>query len=216
VKVPLTPWRRHVEAWKGCDRCPIHLTRTNVCLGRGALPCDALFVGEAPGPSEDVVGQPFVGPAGHLLDQVIERATVATQTPGTIGMGHNSLNWAFTNLVGCFLLDEDGDKEEPPDESIEACKPRLREFAELCDVPKGKLRLVVAVGSLAFDWLKPGYKHSIKLHRPLSLVPQAPEFGTIHLIQVTHPAAVLRAPMAMRSLMVQRMAVTLRNALEEL
>jgi uracil-DNA glycosylase family 4 len=45
-----------------------------VVLVRGSVPCDVLFIGEAPGQSEDVVGRPFVGPAGKLLDRIIEDA----------------------------------------------------------------------------------------------------------------------------------------------
>jgi uracil-DNA glycosylase len=43
-------------------------------LAKGKLPCDVLFVGEAPGESEDVTGTPFIGPAGRLLDEMIANA----------------------------------------------------------------------------------------------------------------------------------------------
>lgn len=92
------------------------------------------MVGEAPGPSENVIGRPFVGPAGHLLDQIVSRAA-----------GGPSLKMAFTNLVGCIPLDENSDKFlEPPPESIAKCAPKLRELVTMAD-PK----LIVWVGKLA-------------------------------------------------------------------
>jgi uracil-DNA glycosylase len=69
-----TLWSAHVDDWKDCTRCPLHTVRSNVVLARGSIPCDILFVGEAPGRSEDALGKPFVGPAGILLDEMIEDA----------------------------------------------------------------------------------------------------------------------------------------------
>lgn len=108
-----------------------------MCLVRGTLPADILFIGEAPGPSENAIGKPFVGPAGTLLDSIISQALAET-----------SITYCLTNLVGCIPLDEDGDKwTEPPEEAIRACAPRLQELAELA-----KPRLIVCVGALAAKW----------------------------------------------------------------
>jgi DNA polymerase len=41
---------------------------------RGHVPCDILIIGEAPGASEDIIGRPFVGPAGILLDDILEKS----------------------------------------------------------------------------------------------------------------------------------------------
>lgn len=64
-------------------------------------------------------------------------------------------------------------------------------------------KLLVAVGKLAEDWLKPGYKHSIKFHARLPIV------------NILHPAYILRASVAQQGLLVQRTIVQLRNALED-
>lgn len=106
-------------------------------FARGQLPCDLLFVGEAPGVSEDVLGLPFVGPAGKLLDEIVKRSIVGP------------IRIAFYNLIGCFPRDgkKIGD-HTPSMESIEACSSRLREFVALA-----KPRLVVCVGALAAKWL---------------------------------------------------------------
>lgn len=82
----------HVDRWKHCTLCPLHKVRRQVVLARGKLPADVLMVGEAPGLSEDVLGAPFTGPAGQLLDRII----TATEL--------ENYRIAFTNLVGCIPM----------------------------------------------------------------------------------------------------------------
>lgn len=135
-KINQTPWQKHVYRWKDCTKCPLHETRTKIVLARGKVPCDALFIGEAPGPVEDEFGLAFMGPAGHLLDSLIEEAD-----PGDLRLG-------FTNLIACLPAGDDGVKfTEPPKDSIMACSPRLVEFVELCN-PK----IIIFVGQYATKW----------------------------------------------------------------
>ncbi len=120
--------------WKegcGSSLCP----GAKKCLVRGEIPCDVLFVGEAPSVGANVIGLPFVGECGVVLDDFIKRA------------GANGAKQAFTNLVGCIPRSNDGGHKavrKPPDEAIAACQPRLREFIALCN-PK----LIIAVGRVA-------------------------------------------------------------------
>jgi DNA polymerase len=113
-----------------------------------------LFIGEAPGASEDVLGQPFVGPAGHLLDYILAQA------------GVTRLHYALTNLVACIPLEGGSKAAQPSKECILACRPRLQEFYRLCQ-PK----LVVYVG----DWaakhplLEGGYK-AIRIIHPAAIL----------------------------------------------
>ena len=145
--------------------------------------------------SEDTLGRPFVGPAGRLLDEMLGRALRAAPKPSG-----GAYTWAMTNIVACIPREADGSKTaEPDDDCVEACAPRLAEFAAICD-PK----LVVAVGSLARDWLDPKYKRSVRFHRRLPTV------------DIIHPAAILRANVAMQGLMIQRAVVALTNALESI
>lgn len=133
-------FQQHFDRWKDCQQCALGRQRTQVVLGRGKLPCDVLYVGEAPGTSEDARGIPFDGPAGQLLDQVDERAFA--DSPQT--------RRAFTNLVACFPREAKAAKlNEPQGEEIQSCAERLREFVSLC-----RPRLIVAVGSLADRWLE--------------------------------------------------------------
>lgn len=194
----MTTYQDHVKQWSSCRRCPLWQTRNKVVLCRGRLPCDVLFVGEAPGKSEDVLGQPFVGPAGQLIDRIVERALLPWQTPGTVGLKYNSVTVAFSNLIACIPIGDDGSKtEEPDDRSVSACAPRLTELVEMAQ-PK----LLVAVGSVARDYLQPGYFKSIPVSK------------SIYRIDIVHPAFILRAPWASRDLQVKGCIVKIKEAVE--
>ncbi len=188
-------YESHVAEWGACERCFLSQTRTNVCLARGTWPADVLFCGEAPGPSEDAIGEPFVGPAGQLLDHIVRQVLDDVDVRPS---------FCFSNLVACIPYDDDGDKfAEPPDECVEACKPRLIQLVELV-----RPRLIVCVGRLANDWLNTGYHHGHKL--PLR------DGRKITMVEIVHPAAILRAPEGVKTMMVRRCVTTLANAFEQL
>jgi uracil-DNA glycosylase family 4 len=126
-------YQLHVARWHDCERCELFKTRQKVVLARGKLPCDILFCGESPGASEDVIGKPFQGPAGHMLDRMIAQSIPK--------------DWrlAFTNIISCFPIEYKGDKSKGIDPAyIKACAPRLKEFVEIAQP-----QLVVAVGKLS-------------------------------------------------------------------
>jgi len=136
-------WALHVAQWKDCVACPLGEQRHRICLARGDIPCDVLFIGEAPGAGEDATGKPFVGPAGALLETIRERALPS------------DCRVAFTNLVACFPREAKtrGDNEPERGEILE-CKPRLIEFVNIAQ-PK----LLVCVGSLTHHHI--GHKDTI-------------------------------------------------------
>ncbi len=139
----MTPYQRYRRHWKNCTRCSLCKRRRKVVIARGPskvlyLPSTVVFVGEAPGVSEDVIGRPFVGPAGILLDEMIEEALEGRE-----------LRYALTNLIACIPRDAKGKMKEPPEKAIEVCKYRLREFLVIA-----KPKLIVAVGRLAEAELK--------------------------------------------------------------
>ncbi len=133
----MSAWTDHVERWKDCTDCPLCEQRDRIVLARGTVPCDVLFIGEAPGASEDARGIPFDGPAGTLLDQIIERAI-----PKGVPV-------AMTNLVACFPRDAKlrGDNEPERDEIL-ACRERLVEFVNIA-----RPRLIVCVGTLSAEYV---------------------------------------------------------------
>ena len=190
-------WRRGC----GSDQC----SKARVVLYKGTLPCDLLFIGEAPGESENVLGRPFVGPAGKLLDSIIEDA-VGGLVLGAGAITENDISdgepvrCAFTNVVGCIPRESDGEKaKEPEHEQILCCQGRLAEFVKLANP-----RLIVCIGALARDYTDPMLKDACPIRED---VPR---------VAITHPAAILRANVTNRGLMRQRCVVTLRNAVLEL
>ena len=93
----------------GCTLCPLHRGRTLTVPGEGNPLSDVLLVGEGPGAREDATGRPFVGPAGQLLDELLQ-----------------SVGWArehvfIANVVKCR---PPGNRDPEPDE-ISACRPYL-------------------------------------------------------------------------------------------
>jgi DNA polymerase len=196
----ISPWDKHRIKWKGCQACSLCKNRLHIVLARGQIPCDVLFVGEAPGASEDVIGQPFVGPAGRLLDQIVERGINDARPidPAT------RLRSAFTNIVCCLPTNESipGKLPEPPVESIKACAPRLAELVAMC-----RPRLIVTVGKLSDRWT-PIATQKLDLGE-LKIKP--PKWASI-----IHPAAILRMLPAQQGLAVQRAVVTLEDAVADL
>jgi uracil-DNA glycosylase family 4 len=200
----MTPFQLHMEKYgNGCgsEFCK----DANVCLARGSIPADILMIGEAPGVNESDQGIPFVGPAGHLLDHILERAYSHLK---------HSPRICITNIVGCIPLDEDGRKISAPDTNqIKSCRPRLQELAIVADnmpinaikgesfITKPTLKAVVSIGDEARNAIDPKFHTScsIKFHR---------EIPQYHII---HPAALLRKGIAFRDLEVQRCVVTLVN-----
>jgi DNA polymerase len=65
-------WGELENACMSCRRCALYETRTNVVFGVGNPNADVLFVGEGPGEQEDLKGEPFVGRAGRLLDDMLK------------------------------------------------------------------------------------------------------------------------------------------------
>lgn len=132
-------FRAHNDRWRKCFRCPISQYSHNKALIRGTLPCDVLFVGEGPGKYEAVLGYPFVGEAGKLLDVWL----AALKNDGFL------FNYAVSNVVACRPCENPGAANRAPTAlEITNCKPRIREVLELCS-PKA----IVAVGGAAEEEL---------------------------------------------------------------
>ena len=64
-------WNELQKNCENCTRCGLCETRTNVVFGVGLRTADVMFIGEGPGEQEDLQGEPFVGPAGKLLDDMM-------------------------------------------------------------------------------------------------------------------------------------------------
>lgn len=199
MNLPLTPFQRHAAVWKDCDRCTLCHGRSKVVIAKGQVPADVLLVGEAPGISEDVVGKPFVGPAGRLQENIVNDALTPVQER-RVEVGKPPLRVCWTNLVGCMPTGEDGEKSTPEHQEIKSCLPRV---AELIGIVRP--RLIVAVGSLSKDYL-PGL---------LEDLPSALTDG-LAFVDVIHPAAILRMPSVQQGIAAQRSVVRIGRAAGEL
>lgn len=150
-KVVLPLWEEHKE-WRNCSSCSScigQLSEQNA-LVRGTLPCDVLFIGEAPGKTEAILGEPFVGASGMILNAWIRHAFEGTP-----------LTYAVTNLVACRPTDFPGGPNRQPNlDEIENCRPRLHELMDIATP-----RAIVFIGIMAkqhFKW--PGVLEFFVVH----------------------------------------------------
>ena len=111
-----------------CTACRLSETRTNVVFGVGDPTADLMLVGEAPGQNEDLQGEPFVGAAGRLLDELMA------------GIGIDRSQAYIANVLKCR---PPGNRDPMPDE-IDCCKGYLREQIRLIHP-----RVVVTLGNFA-------------------------------------------------------------------
>lgn len=203
-------YSEHVKNWEACTRCPLHERRRKVCIARGmetepghyrlVLPSQVCFVGEAPGESEDDFGIPFAGPAGHLLNSIVKQALVGR---------HSVPNCAFTNLVGCIPRDEDHRKikEGPPSSCVKTCAPKLKEFVRIC-----RPELIVCVGDQAKTAISGQAQFSNRKDNELEWL----DGQFLEFIEITHPAAILRANVAQRSWAIRKCVARIATALDSL
>lgn len=149
----------------GCEKCKLWRGRTNVVFGVGDPDADLMFIGEGPGAEEDRRGEPFVGPAGQLLDKII----------GAIGLTREQVYIA--NVVKCR---PPGNRDPQPDEAS-ACRSYLDRQIDLV-----RPKVIVALGRVAAQAL---------LGNDLPLGRMRGEWTSVRGVptMVTyHPAALLR------------------------
>lgn len=121
-------WEMLEGACRGCKKCRLWETRTNIVIGTGNKNADIMFVGEGPGRQEDLTGEPFVGDAGKLLDKMLS----------AINLSRNEVYIA--NVVKC----RPPGNRDPHDDEQEACLNYLRYQLMLV-----KPKIVVCLGRIA-------------------------------------------------------------------
>jgi len=151
-----------------CNKCSLHETRTNVVFGVGNRATEVLFVGEGPGESEDLKGEPFVGRAGLLLDDMLK----------IIGLSRKS-NIYIANIVKC----RPPGNRDPQNAEREACMDWLRAQYSLI-----KPKIVVCLGRIAASELIGG---DFKITRDHGKWFQK---DGAEFMALFHPAALLRDP----------------------
>jgi uracil-DNA glycosylase len=162
------------EAAAVCRGCELWRTATQTVFGEGPTGADVMFVGEQPGDQEDQQGQPFVGPAGRLLDRALE------------DVGIDRTQVYVTNAVKHFKWQPRGKRrihQKPNWAELTACKPWLE--AELAVV---KPRVLVALGATAGQALLGRQFRVTKQRGELIDSPLAE-----YVLATIHPSAILRA-----------------------
>lgn len=149
----------------GCTACPLWRSRSNVVFGVGAEQTDIVFVGEGPGQQEDLTGEPFVGAAGKLLDEMLS----------IIDLGRH--NCYIANIVKC----RPPMNRDPLPEEQDACIGYLQRQLSLL-----KPKIVVCLGRIAAMRL---IREDFRITREHG---QWTERDGVQYMAIYHPSALLR------------------------
>ncbi len=164
---PLSPLNRVRRELGECTRCRLHEKRKKLVFGAGPEDAAIMLIGEGPGQQEDQKGEPFVGPAGRLLDQMLT----------SVGIARNEVY--ITNIVKCR---PPGNRDPQPDET-EACAPFLKGQVEAIGP-----RVIMALG-------RPASQTLLETSAPISaLRGRWQEYMGTPLMPTFHPAYLLRNP----------------------
>ena len=158
-------WATLYQQCLQCEKCELSKTRQNVVFGAGPVDAEVLFVGEGPGGQEDLLGEPFVGPAGHFLDDMLS----------IIGLGRH--NCYIANIVKC----RPPQNRDPSPTEQDACIGWLRTQTKLM-----RPKIIVCLGRIAAQKLiKEDFRitkeHGVWFER-----------NGIQFVALYHPSALLR------------------------
>ncbi len=159
--IPLDQIRAEVET---CHRCPLADGRTQTVFGAGNPQARVLIVGEAPGKNEDLQGEPFVGAAGKLLNELL----------GIAGLRREDV--FIANVLKCR---PPGNRDPRPEE-IELCAPFLREQTRTIDP-----EFIVTLGNFSTKFILKTEVGITRLHGTLQRA------GRFKVFPIFHPAAAL-------------------------
>jgi uracil-DNA glycosylase family protein len=162
------------EAASTCKACDLYKRGTQTVFGEGPRKAALMLVGEQPGDAEDLAGQPFVGPAGRLLDRGLEEA------------GINRGLVYVTNVVKHFKWEPRGKRRihaKPNAAEISACRPWLE-----TEIALVKPRVLVCLGATAAQALL-GKSFKVSRQRGEFVASTMAPFVTA----TVHPSSILRA-----------------------
>ena len=159
-------WKELQSQCMACTRCGLCQTRHHVVFGVGNPDADVMFIGEGPGEQEDLRGEPFVGPAGMLLDDMLSIIDLDRKT-----------NCYIANIVKC----RPPHNRDPEEAEQEACIGYLRSQIALVN-PK----IIVCLGRIAAQQL---------ISRDFRITRQHGQWiqkDGIWMMAIYHPSALLR------------------------
>ena len=159
---------REVEAaCLSCTACPLYATRRKLVFGTGDENSRVMFVGEAPGESEDAEGVPFVGAAGKLLDRYLYAVDIRRE------------DVYIANILKC----RPPKNRDPLPEEQDACIGHLRSQVRLI-----RPSIIVCLGRIsAMKLISPDYRITRDHGKWI-------ERAGVHMTAIYHPAALLRDP----------------------
>lgn len=166
-------WHLLQEQVKNCQACDLHLTRTNTVFGVGDPHTSWMIIGEAPGADEDLKGEPFVGKAGQLLNQMFL----------SIGLSREQV--FIANILKC----RPPNNRDPSLEEVVACQSFLEKQIAFI-----KPKIILAVGRVSAQNL---LQTKETIGRIRGKVYHYRDTG-IPLVATYHPAYLLRSPLEKR------------------
>lgn len=161
-------WNALEQTCMGCQRCALADGRHNVVFGVGSRDAEVMFVGEGPGENEDLQGEPFVGRAGKLLDDMLELIDLDRKK-----------NVYIANIVKC----RPPHNRDPLNTEQDACIGYLRNQVALL-----KPKIIVCLGRIAAMRL---IREDYRITREHG---QWVEKAGVAMTALYHPAAILRDP----------------------
>ena len=167
TQIATLEWPQLKDSVEGCVACPLHKGRNKTVFGVGDEAADWLFVGEGPGAEEDAKGEPFVGQAGKLLDNMLAAIKLK-----------RGRNVYIANVVKCR---PPGNRNPEPGEAAQ-CEPYLHRQIALI-----KPKLIIALGKVAAVNL---LKRDAAV---ASMRGKIHQYQGIPLIVTYHPAYLLRS-----------------------
>ena len=171
---PVRSLARLREAARVCRACPLYKFATQTVFGKGPGHAALMLVGEQPGNDEDLRGEPFVGPAGRVLDELLARAGIDRQAV------------YLTNAVKHFKFVQQGKRrlhQKPKGLEMKACKPWLQ-----AEIERVQPEVVVALGAVAAASL---FGSQVSVVRDRGRPIDSPLAR--HCFVTYHPSAALRA-----------------------
>lgn len=155
------------EEMGDCRRCKLWRTRTNLVFGEGSPGAALMFVGEGPGEEEDLQGRPFVGPAGQLLNKLLNK------------MGLPREEVYIANIV----KSRPPGNRDPEADEVAACLPFLQK-----QIKAIRPRVIVTLG-------RPATQALLNTHAPLTRLRGAwQKYDHIPVMPTFHPSYLLRFP----------------------
>jgi len=156
-----------------CKKCPLYKTRTYPVIGQGNHQAKIIFIGEAPGFSEDKTGYPFCGKAGKILDELLKSIAIKRE------------DIYICNILKC----RPPNNRDPEEKEIKACTPYLKKQIEII-----KPKIICALGNYSTRYILEKYNLQDKIQGISKIHGKVFSVDNTKIIPLYHPAAATYNP----------------------